>query len=301
MYRKILVPLDGSAFAEFALPPAITLARALPAELDLVTVQDPVPTFAFGEWDTNPEEWRQDYLQDVVQRVAGDSGVESGTRIRVGPVEQQLVEDVEESEIDLVVLATHGRGPVSRFWLGSVADAMVRRSPKPVLLVRPEEDQEPDLSDRELFDDILVTLDGSDEAETILDHVVALAEIADARIRLLQVVHYPTELVSAYPPHTVQMNEEVVEEGKRRATRYLDGVAGDLRERGVEVETRVRVDIHPAQGIVHEVDETGPDLLAMTTHGRGGLSRTLLGSVTDKVVRAVHTPLFIVRPDTTEA
>jgi len=301
MYRKILVPLDGSAFAEFALPPAMTLARALPAELDLVTVQDPVPTFAFGEWDTNPEEWRQDYLHEVVQRVSGASGIEPETRIRVGAVEQELVDDVSESDVDLVILATHGRGPVSRFWLGSVADAMVRHSPMPVLLVRPEDDEEPDLSDRELFDDILVTLDGSDEAETVLEHVATLAEIADARVRLLQVVHYPTELVSAYPPHTVQMNEEMVEEGKRRAERYLDGIAEELAGRGLDVETGTRVDVHPAQGIVHEVQETGPDLLAMTTHGRGGLSRTFLGSVTDKVVRAVHTPLFVVRPDTSEA
>lgn len=301
MYRKILVPLDGSAFAEFALPSAMTLARALPAGLDLVTVQNPVPTFAFGEWDIDPEEWRQDYLQDVARRVASASGIEPGTRIRVGAVDRELVDDVEESDVDLVVLATHGRGPVSRFWLGSVADAMVRHSPRPVLLVRPEDDREPDLADRELFDDILVTLDGSKEAEAILDHVVALAEIADAKLRLLRVVHFPAELVSAYPPHTFEMNEEMVEAGERRARRYLEGVAEELSGRGAKVEIGIRVDSHPAQGIVHEVEETAPDLLAMTTHGRGGISRTVLGSVTDKVIRAVHTPLFVVRPDTEEA
>ncbi len=298
MYKKILVPLDGSGFAEYALPTALALARSLPAEIELITIQGPVPTFAFGEWDTNPEEWRQDYLADVGQRVASASGIEPADSIRVGAVDDELVDAVSDSDADLVVMASHGRGPMSRFWLGSVADAMVRRSPEPVLLVRPEEDGEPDLSNRSLFDDILVTLDGSEEAETVLRHVTELAEVADATLHLFQVVHFPTELVSSYPPHTVEMNEEMIEVGKERAREYLDGVAADLRERGIPVETRMRIDIHPAQGIVHEVEETGPDLLAMTTHGRGGVARTVLGSVTDKVLRAIHTPLFVVRPDT---
>ncbi len=297
MYRKILIPLDGSPFAEFALGPGLALARALPAQVELVSVQDPVPTFAFGEWDTDPQAWRRDYLDEAGQRVAGETGIEPETAIRVGRVENELVEEIQESDADLVVVATHGRGPFSRFWIGSVADALVRRSPRPVLLVRPEEDEEPDLGQRTLFQKILVPLDESRESESVLAHVKALAELAEVEVLLLHVVHFPTEFVSSYPPDTVKMNEQVVEEGYERAQAYLERVASDLKDDGLDVSTRVRVEVHPAAGIVHTAEEEGVDLVAMATHGRGGLGRTLLGSVTDKVVRGVHRPILTVRPE----
>lgn len=297
MYRKILIPLDGSPFAEFALGPGLALARALTADVELVSVQDPVPTFAFGEWDTDPQAWRRDYLEDAGQRVADEAGIEPETAIRVGRVESELVEEIRASDADLVVVATHGRGPFSRFWIGSVADALVRRSPRPVLLVRPEEDEEPELDRRSLFRKILVPLDESRESESVLPHVKALAGLAEVEVVLLHVVHFPTEFISSYPPDTVKMNEQVVEEGYERAEAYLERIASDLREDGLDVSTRVRVEVHPAAGIVHTAEEENVDLVTMATHGRGGLGRTLLGSVTDKVIRGVHRPILTVRPE----
>lgn len=297
MYRKILIPLDGSPFAEFALGPALALARALPARVALVTVQDPVPTFAFGEWDTDPQAWRREYLDEVAGRVADATGIEPERGVRVGPVEKELVDEIRESDADLVVLATHGRGPFSRFWIGSVADALVRKSPRPVLLVRPEEDEEPEIDRRGLFRKALVPLDESAEAEAVLAHVKALAALSEMEVVLLHVVHFPTEFVSSYPPDTVQMNEEIVEQGYERAKAYLAEIASSLTEEGVSVTTRVRVEVHPATGIVQAAEEEGADLVAMSTHGRGGLGRTFLGSVTDKVVRAVHLPVLVVRPE----
>ena len=297
MYRKILIPLDGSPFAEFALGPGLALAGALSARVELVTVQDPVPTFAFGEWDTDPQAWRRDSVEEVAQRIAGETGLEAGTGVRVGPVEDELLEEIRESDADLVVLATHGRGPFSRFWIGSVADALVRKSPRPVLLVRPEEDEEPAIDRRDLFRKVLVPLDESPESEAVLAHVRALASLSEMEIVLLHVVHFPTEFISSYPPDTVQMNEEIVEQGHERAKAYLAEIASDLEADGLNVTTRVRVEVHPASGIVQAAEEEGVDLVTMSTHGRGGLGRTFLGSVTDKVIRAVHVPVLSVRPE----
>lgn len=297
MYDAILVPLDGSPFAEFALGPAAALAEATSGRLRLVCVQDPVPTFAFGEWDGEPQAWRSDYLEDVVDRITGESDVGADGAVRVGPVTDEILDEVEESGADLVVLATHGRGPVSRFWLGSVADGLVRNSRRPVLLIRPEEDAEPDLGARSLFRKILVPLDRSEESEAVLPHVRALAGLADAEILLHYVVHFPTEAVSSYPPDTFVMNEEVVEETSRQAEKYLAETASALEDEGWTVDTRVRVDVHPASGILETARKEDVDLVAMSTHGRGGLGRTILGSVTDKVVRAIDRPVLTVRPD----
>ncbi len=124
-----------------------------------------------------------------------------------------------------------------------------------------------------------------------------MAGLDDAEILLHYVVHFPTEAVSSYPPDTFVMNEEIVEETSREAEKYLEGIASELEEEGWTVETRIRVDVHPASGILKTAREEGVDLVAMSTHGRGGLGRTLLGSVTDKVVRAIDRPVLTVRPD----
>lgn len=296
MYRKILVPLDGSAFAEFALPVARTLARETGAELELVMVQDPVPPFAFGEWEEDPQPWREEYLAAVEDRLAGELEGRIRHALRVGPLPGELETYVRDAEPDLLVMATHGRGPLSRFWLGSVADHMVRHSSYPILLVRPDEDEEPAPEKDVGFDHVLIPLDGSREAEEILDRAFELGDPFGARYTLLRVVHYPAEVVSSYLPDTVQMSEEMVQEGRRKAREYLEDLAARLGGEGRSVDTDIRVDVHPASGIVRSAEELGVDLVALATHGRGGVRRALLGSVADKLIRTTHVPTLVYRP-----
>jgi len=295
MSPTILVPLDGSAFGEFALAPALELARRRDARLVLVSVQDPVPAFAFGEWHADPRAWRERYIEGVAERLASETEVDVETRLQVGPVERELIGVIEEVEPDLVVLSTHGRGPLSRFWIGSVADHLVRHAPRPVLLVRPDDDEEPDPFRESRFRSILVPLDESPEAEAVLPAVRSLIGEEGVRFHLLHVVHFPTELVSAYPPDTVKLNEEIVEEGYEEAKVYLDRIAEELRDEGLVVETEVRVEVHPATGVIRAAEEGGVDMVAMATRGRGGLERTILGSVTDKVIRALDRPVLTLR------
>lgn len=295
MNETILVPLDGSSFAEFALPTATAVARRTDARLELVMIQDPVPAFAFGEWQESPQAWRDEYLAAVEQRVAGRLDRPVTTTLRVGSVARELERHVDELDPSLLIMATHGRGPLSRFWLGSVADHMVRHAPCPILLVRPAEDEEPDLAAGADLDHVLVPLDGSEEAEGILEPALALGDEFGARYTLVRVVHYPAEIVSSYLPDTVQVSEDLIEEGRKEAEEYLETVVERLRDGGRRVDADVRVDVHPASGIVRSARENEADLVALATHGRGGVRRTLLGSVADKLIRSSELPTLVHR------
>ncbi|MFP3947845.1 MAG: universal stress protein [Gemmatimonadota bacterium] len=296
MFDSILVPLDGSAFAEAALPPAMTIASGGNGSLDLVMVQDPVPAYGYGSLEEQPQAWRAEYLAAVEEELGSRLQDRVQYTLLVGSVTAELERHAEETDPDLLVMATHGRGPFSRFWLGSVADHIVRHSTYPVLLIRPGESQQVDVSARTSFDHILVPLDGSEEGETILDVAGPFGELFDARYTLTRVVHYPAEVVSSYMPDTVHISEEIVESGKAEAERYLEGVAGTLRDAGYQVDVDVRVDVHPASGIQRAAEEVGADVVALATHGRGGMERTLVGSVADKLIRSTHLPTLVIRP-----
>jgi nucleotide-binding universal stress UspA family protein len=220
-----------------------------------------------------------------------------------GEVADCIREQAAESGADLVVMTTHGRGPLARFWLGSVADELVRRSPVPLLLVRPRETapdpgQEPDLGR------VLLPLDGSTLAEQIIEPAVALGGLAGAEYTLLRVVRpavwVHAVLESPDARREAQSLLDRVEDLRRQVLKeaedYLTGVAQRLRARGLRVQTRVAVDEHPAGAILHEAAAGGAGLIALATHGRRGLSRLLLGSVADKVVRGAPVPVLVHRP-----
>lgn len=298
MFRTVMVPLDGSTFAEAALP----LARAVVDRIDgatlrLVTVHEPVPTFAQADWEASAREWSEHYLSEVTRRLGDSSRSTIESAVLSGSVAVELEKAAEEG-VDLLVMATHGRGMLSRAWLGSVADHFVRHSPCPVLLARPRtsEDEAPAPAEVPDIEHILVALDGSDFGETVLPQAERLAELFGASITLVQVIAYPLEIASPYLPHTVQMNQQVVEEAKAGAHTYLEGLAGPLREKGIDADAHVEVDTQAGHGILRAAEDTGVDLIAMATHARTGVKRTFLGSTADKVVRGAQRPVFLHRP-----
>lgn len=296
MYARILVPLDGSTFAESALPLALEVGRRDGATLDLVTVHEPVPSFAYDEWERAAREWSEQYLADVRQRLGDEHGVVLKSTVLSGRVAEALEQRARDTDADLVVMATHGRGAFTRAWLGSVADALVRHAPCPVLLVRPERDERFEITGTRTVRSVLVALDGSELSEQMLPAAVALGEAFDAAYLLGRVVAYPVEIASPYLPHTVQMNQEIVEDAVKAAQGYLEDRAHPLRERGLRADTAVLVDAQAGHGILRLAEENEVDIIAMATHGRGGFSRAVLGSAADKVVRGAHRPVLVYRP-----
>jgi nucleotide-binding universal stress UspA family protein len=296
VYKHILVPLDGSTFAEAALPLALALTRKTNASLHLVSVVEPIPAFAYAEWEPAALDWSTQYLDSVAERVSANAGGDVTTAVHSGRVVETLGAEVAKLGVDLVVMATHGRGVLSRAWLGSVADAFMREAEVPVLFVHPEEGEAPAPETWNDFQTLLIPLDGSDVSESALAHATEFGELFGSAYHLTRVVAYPLEIASPYLPHTVQLNQEILAEAKDNAALYLEEQADKMRKRGLRVTVSVAVDPQAAHGILSEADEVGCDLLAMATHGRTGVSRVVMGSAADKVLRGATVPVLLYKP-----
>jgi nucleotide-binding universal stress UspA family protein len=310
MYRSILVPLDGSTFGEHAVPWAATIARRAGAKMTLAHVHEPASVL-YGEGavmlsdelDTHARGQKQLYLDHVVGRLYGGAAMTAEARMLEGGVVEAIHEYVNKNHIDLVVMTTHGRGPMGRFWLGSAADKLVRRLNVPLLLVHPAATT-PDLTEERAVHHILIPLDGSELAEGIITPATSLGESMQSDYTLLRVVRpvHPT-LPYTEGLSVAQMAGEILDrietlqgEVLKEAQGYLTGVAEKLRARSIGVRTRVAVEEHPASAILQEAGTCGADLIAIETHGRGGLIRLVLGSVADKVLRGSTIPVLVHHP-----
>jgi nucleotide-binding universal stress UspA family protein len=301
MFRSLLVPLDRSPFAEQALPFALSIARRANARLELVEVH---ASYAWNDrhacWapfdDALDASWKQQeqlYLEATAKwlasmsRVSISAGVLPGSDVLPETVAEGIQERARASRTDLIVMATHGRGPGGRFALGSVADELLRRACVPVLLVRRGQTA-PELIPEPALDDVLIPLDGSPLAEQVLAPALDLARLMEARCSLLRVVERPSS------GHGSVGLPEVAQ-----AEAYLQRVAGRMRERGLQVRARALVARRAAEAIAGEAEAQGSKLIALATHGRGGLKRLLVGSVADQVVRRAATPVLVYRPSGT--
>ena len=296
MSRLVLVPLDGSKFSESALPAAITVARRWDARLEIVTVKEDPSMLAQEVLQLPTHGWFEQYIEEVAERVREEDCFTVRPTVLKGSPPDAIQSHAAERGVDLVIMATHGRGPMSRFWLGSTADGLIRRSTIPILLMRPHEEAPgtpPDFNPRR----VLVPLDGSDESEAILTHALALAGDSETEFDLLRVYPFPKEVPSSYLPQTVQVNADALESGRAAAAAYVEEAVARLTERGIRARGHIVTDREPAMGILHFAERSGADLIAMCTHGRRGVSRFVLGSVTDKVIRGVQVPTLVCHPD----
>jgi len=301
MFRQILVPLDRSALAEQALGRAAAIARASHATLDVMLVHEPLPFGAFSDVPWHAEQWTEEvnYVGTVVQELVSGATIQVSHNVLRGGAVDMICQRAREIDADLIVMTSHGRTGISRFWIGSVADGVIRRSHVPVLVLRPT-DEKNRREATHLFSRILVPLDGSALAAEALTSASTLAQCSGARLILLRVVQ-PVPLIItdvglpfAYP---ATVPDEVATRGLiEEATTELEDVA-----RRVRAETGLDVDSFVVQGgsTAHEIIDFARghhiDAIAISTHGRGA-SRLLVGSVADKVLRASELPTLVHRP-----
>lgn len=306
MYKRMLVPLDGSELAEVALPYSEELAEKLDSEVILVNVRRP------SEDPDNPE--HRVYLSKMVatteqdikkspflppgEKIKVDSAIIGSSGLLTHPAEE-IVDYAEKENISLIVMATHGRTGVKRWALGSTADKVVRASKSPVLLIRANTDVRKNAG----LDKILVPLDGSKQSETILSHIESLASRLKARVILLHVVEqlhhiYPVAEEMGYYGGIgmvkVPYSEEELKPLKAGAEEYLQKVSGKLMAEGIKTSYQVKVG-SAGEEIIKAEEEMGVDMVAMSTHGQSGFSRWEHGSIADKVLHAGNTPLLLVR------
>jgi nucleotide-binding universal stress UspA family protein len=299
----ILVPLDGSALAERAVPVAGRLARRAHAGLLLVHVHarltaDPIHVEGLPVVDERLRSLRREHEQAYLDRVGPRlaPGADVSVALLDGPVAAALVGHAERSGAGLIVMTTHGRGGLERAWLGSVADEMVRVSRVPLLLLRPEPGDVPGPLRR-----ILAPLDGTAPSESILEPALGLARLEDeSELILLTVVQPATSLAWLPDPALgAPLTAPDADDPKgERARTYLEGVVRRLGASGVRVRARVEVAASIVPAILEVARAEGADVVALATHGLSGLERLALGSVADKLVRGSRTPVLLFKPET---
>ena len=296
---SILVPLDGSPFAEQALVVATALGRAAKAKLRLALVHQrptapktPEATKLYTKIEVATRRAERDYLNGLADRLK-QSGYPGVTRVVLtGQPGPALVEHAVEWGPSLVVMSTHGRGLLARAWLGSVADYVVRHLAAPVLLVRPKEGEPPppavDFSGR-----ILVPLDGSPLGEAALAPAAEIARLFGAELNLVQVVR-PVAAAAGVPvSFPAGYDERLTALCRQEAQDYLNDLAERLHEDGVRASAAAVLSEGVAGTILDLARGKGVSLVALATHGRGGLRRLTLGSVADKVVRGADRPVLV--------
>ncbi|HEU4994568.1 MAG TPA: universal stress protein [Gemmatimonadaceae bacterium] len=305
MFKRIVVPLDGSRLAESALTVAADIARRARARVDLLLVHEPGP---FAEYENRAgiavtPSIEQRYLHGLVEGL-GDLAASAGIFVETGQPVAKIGEHARRHGCDLIVMTTHGRTGFSRAWIGSVADGVVRESSVPVLLLRASEAGAP--RPAMPFRRILVALDGSMLAEEILEPARSVAELGDAELILTQVAQQvPIVVPDAMVPYAMpimQVDDEATDALRQGAARYLASVAAKLSSDSAggtlpagRVKWKVVIDPNPAKALTEMIGEVTADAIAMTTHGRGA-SRLFIGSIADKVLRATPVPLLLYRP-----
>jgi nucleotide-binding universal stress UspA family protein len=301
MFRKILVPLDRSSLAEQAIGFAASIARESGATIDLVLVHEALPFAGYADlpWDVAPGA-EQTYVAAIVEELASGAKVTASSAVLHGSPAEMICRHAGQVNADLIVMTSHGRTGFSRAWLGSVADAVMRNAAVPVLILRPERSDGPRLVTPHKIDHVLVPLDGSTLAASVVPAATDLARATHASIVLLRVSPVvptvmpvePTLPVTSVPfVPDLTATQQLFDD----ATRELDTVARNLHEQtGIAVEARVVESATAAAAIVGAVDAEH-DIVAMSTHGRGA-SRWLVGSVADKVLRSSTVPVLLYRP-----
>jgi nucleotide-binding universal stress UspA family protein len=287
MFKRILVPLDGSLLAERALPYALRLASASSAGLILVHVLDPgkAPDFevyafvrALRESGRVPARTSPQAIE--ISALAREAYPET--------VADEICATGESYGADIIVMSTHGRGGLGRWLYGSTADQVLRTAHVPILLITATCDH--------VWTDggalrVLVPLDGSEMAEAVLDPVGDLAAALQAELILVGATGpldyaYADGIAFARPGLEAELEKVQV---------YLEVVAERLRADGRSVE--IAAEIGRAGPVIDAAArERKADLIAMTTHGRSGLARLTLGSVATETLQRTTVPLLLTRP-----
>ncbi|GGM26155.1 universal stress protein [Haloarcula argentinensis] len=280
MFDSILVPTDGSPGSERAFEAAATLARTHDATVHVLSVVDEHgPT---DDWDYDGDSPAAAFIESQANHVDTED-LSVTAAVREGVVHDAVLDYADETDINLIVMGTHGRTGVRRFLLGSVTEKVVRLADVPVLSVKA--DAEPGTVS---FDDILLPTDGSSGAEAAIEPAGALASVTDATVHLVSVVD--TRSLGVDVGSSV-----IVDELESVATDAVENTSDRLSEMGVEtVETAIAHGV-PYRAILDAIEEADADLVIIGTHGRTGIDRYLLGSVAEKLVRTSPVPVMTVR------
>lgn len=282
--RHVMVPLDGSPGSEQAIPVAAAVARRHGAIVTLVHVREEADVM-FGLPDGYPASLREE------PRLGDDLDVRLA--VLYGPVSETLLGHIDAAGVDLVVLTSRGRGGIKRAVRGSVADAVIRDSRIPVLVIYPGDETKPPAvpaGEALPFRRVLLPLDGSEAAEAIIPHTLELTGTERAHYLVLRVRPGLLPVGQIEPWPLLARPSDPVADG------YLSSIAARISDQGVLVSELSVTNAWPADVILKVAEEEGVDLIAMVTWGTRGVDRMLFGSVADRVAREAHCAVLLLRP-----
>jgi nucleotide-binding universal stress UspA family protein len=296
MYGRILIPLDGSQVAEQVLPLAKMFAIHLRSTVVLLQALEPLGKRLHVEGATSHTyelvaAWRKESL-DYLHTVQRDfpEGISVECAAEPGSPATVILDWADSARVDLIAMATHGRTGPQRWVYGSIAAKVLTGTRLPVLLVRAS------TNPRTLvpIQRILVPLDGSELAERALLPARHLATAFDAEILLFRVREFPRYAVDSLAAGIY--TSEVEEAIRLAAEEYLAQTASRLQSRGVRVRWETQLGL-VTERILEASHEHGVNLIVMSTHGRTGLERWVMGSEAERVLSASHVPVLLVRAE----
>jgi len=300
MFDKILVPLDGSPVAQAILPYVMLVAKGFHSRVILFHVaesaldqEDPEQKTYADETMERIRPLAENYLAGVADEFR-KQGIDVETRVVGGRATAKILEHAEQENVGLIALSTHGRSGLARWVMGSGVDRILRACEHPVLLVRPRDEGGGETAAR--LSKIIVPLDGSNTAEAALPLAEELARALGLELILIQVIGVETTVrFGSMAPDSWSVPSDVLQQLDVVASGYLTGLAKQLKNKGLTVQWEV---FRGAAGsrIVEFAKETSDSLVAMTTHGRSGFRRWVMGSVADEVVRHTGEPVLVIRP-----
>jgi nucleotide-binding universal stress UspA family protein len=297
MYTRLLIPLDGSDTAEAVLPYGRTLARSLeiPAELLGVVDTSVLDNRVFrGSEDSETiiaaiVRSSEEYLNRIAKTFHADN---VSCTVETGKAEDVIIEKAG-SDATLTAMATHGRSGINRLIMGSVAEKVLRSAINPLILIRASE--EANNEGLAVLKSVIVPLDGSEMAETVLSPIVQLAHALKLEVTLLRAYQIPMNTYAGMEDYYPIDYEQISGALKDEAKIYLESKVGELKSNGIEKVSFAISEGSGAGEIVALGRRTPENLIAMCTHGRSGVKRWVLGSVTEKVVRLSEDPVLIIR------
>ena len=285
MYSKILVPLDGSHVSEQILPYARLFADAYGIPVELLRIADPAARPPF--W---PAETSGQYLKKIAAENFSGS---ASTTAEVGAPATVIVDHAKTDPSCLIAMATHGISGARRWLLGSVTSKIVQTAANPLLLIRPT--HTPDALRPVKMGQIFVPLDGSGLAEKTLPHACSLTKRLNLEIQLVRVYSLPLDAYVVADGVIAQGPAQYSEEFARHAQDYLDGKVAGLRADGFKRVVAIAIEGDAAGEIIDLASKTPNSLIAMSTHGRSGIGRWVLGSVAEKIIQHAHNPVLLIR------
>ena len=285
MYKRILVPLDGSKLAEGALPYAEGVATRLHSEVILLTVCAPGDCFELP-------------LKAYLEKRAGELsslGIKTSPVVVQGNAANEILNFAEKNDINLIIISAHGHTGPSIWPLGSIANKILQKSRIPLLLIRSRE-LETVLREKELLK-ILVPLDGSQFADGVIPYVEGLAEEMGSEVILIT-VNEPLQIPDVVR-HTAGFDEkkyenELTARSERDVKGYLSKKESALRNKGVKVSSTSILGM-PAQTILQYAEDNSVSLIALSTHGFSGITKWAYGSVASKIIQSSSKPVLLVR------